>query len=92
MLMGLPNLDGSFTMTLYLPKTGSTNSFSAIQSAEDVQDFFKREFGSAIPLMPNYVSEFLQNPQGSLGTLTLNNWIFQDNLSFCFLDINISIN
>ena len=43
MLMGLANLDGSFTMTLYLPDRGPV-SFSKIKTREEITTFFKRDF------------------------------------------------
>ena len=39
MLIALPNLDGSFTVTLFLPKEGAT-SFESLQSETAVQKFF----------------------------------------------------
>ena len=49
MLMALPNLDGSFTMTLYLPRTGE-NSFETLKTKEDLQSYFERiTHGPPIP-------------------------------------------
>ena len=43
MLIALPNLDGSFTVTLFLPRKGE-NSFEQLRTSADVLAFFKRNF------------------------------------------------
>lgn len=75
MMMALANRDGSFTVTLYLPKTGRQVAFDLIQDDNDVLNLFETEFPDALPLMPQAVSEFRQNPQGQLGTVRLSKWI-----------------
>ena len=81
MLMALANLDGSFTMTLYLPdkplaKGGSGVSFETVTSREDVQALFKRDFADAFPLMPRYREDFIDNPVGRLGTVHCHSWAY----------------
>lgn len=71
MMMALANRDGSFTVTIYLPK----KSFEKLKTADSVREMFEREFKDAIPLMPNFVDEFLNHPQGTLGTVRCDNWI-----------------
>jgi kynurenine 3-monooxygenase len=73
MLIALPNLDGSFTATLFLAKRGA-NSFGLLKTAADVQEFFHREFPGAAALMPDLASEFFENPQGLLGTVYTDGW------------------
>ncbi|MBC7372195.1 MAG: FAD-dependent monooxygenase [Bdellovibrionaceae bacterium] len=80
MMMALANLDGSQTVTLYLPKTGPV-SFEKIKTRSEIETFFKNEFPDAIALMPDYVSEFENNPQGALGTVRCSNWIFGDSVA-----------
>ena len=74
MLMGLANLDGSFTMTLYLPSDGPV-SFSKIKTPEEIESFFKRDFPDAISLMPDFVDDFLNNPASSLSTVRCAPWV-----------------
>lgn len=84
MMMALANLDGSFTMTVYLPKKTDTNkpwSFERVQSKAQIEEFFKSEFKDAIPLMPNYIPEFLEHPQGTLGTVRCSKWVFNDSIA-----------
>jgi kynurenine 3-monooxygenase len=73
MLIALPNLDGSFTVTLFLAKRG-TNSFEQLRTPADVEAFFAREFPSAQALMPDLAREFFANPQGLLGTVYTDRW------------------
>jgi kynurenine 3-monooxygenase len=73
MLIALPNPDASFTATLFLAKRGA-DSFASLRSPVDVDAFFAREFPSARALMPNLVAEFLEHPQGELGTVYTEGW------------------
>lgn len=74
MLMALPNLDGSFTMTVYLPSHTHSPHFGELNDQEQIQRYLSQEFPDAIELMPNAVDEFLRNPQGRLGTVRLHHW------------------
>lgn len=76
MMMGLANLDGSFTMTLYMPK----EKMAGVRSRRDVEELFKSEFPDAIPLMPDYQDEFINHPQGRLGTVRTTRWVYEDSV------------
>jgi kynurenine 3-monooxygenase len=78
MLMALPNLDGSFTMTLYMPKSGAFPSFETVKSETDIVRLFESEFKDAIAMMPDYLKEYLENPQGILGTVRAFPWQVKD--------------
>jgi kynurenine 3-monooxygenase len=80
MLMGLANGDGSFTMTLYLRKEGP-KSFSEVKTEKQIQDLFQSEFSDAVPLMPNYLEEFKNHPQGALGTVRCSQWVLDDSVA-----------
>ena len=73
MLIALPNLDGSFTVTLFMPYEG-TQSFSALQTEEDVLTFFKAEFPDTLAHMPHLAQEFFENPTGDLVTVRCGPW------------------
>ncbi|MEE8411068.1 MAG: NAD(P)/FAD-dependent oxidoreductase [Acidobacteriota bacterium] len=73
MLMGLPNPDGSFTGTLYLPCEGK-NSFEQLTDNRAVLAFFEREFPDALPLLPALTREFAAHPTGELGTVRCSPW------------------
>jgi kynurenine 3-monooxygenase len=74
MLIALPNLDKTFTCTLFFPFEGET-SFSQLNTRERVSDFFAKTFPDAALLMPNHVQEFFANPTSSLVTVKCFPWI-----------------
>jgi kynurenine 3-monooxygenase len=73
MMIALPNLDGSFTCTLFWPFEGP-NSFAALRTEADVLGFFRDQFPDAVPLLPSLAEEFLTNPTGSLVTVRCQPW------------------
>jgi kynurenine 3-monooxygenase len=83
MLIALPNLDGSFTCTLFSPFNGPL-SFDTIRSKEDVLSFFKKYFPDVIPLMPTLLEDFVSNPTSSL--VTIHAWPWYKNNSLLMGD------
>lgn len=81
MLMALANNDNSFTLTLYLPKKNHQWSFDTITNASRVRELFQSEFSDVIDQIPNLESQFLENPQGSLGTVRFSQWHFEDSIA-----------
>ena len=77
MLIALPNADGSFTATLFLPNSGE-ESFEALKSEQDVWRLFERRFADAIPLLPDFEEQFFENPTGHLETIRCRPWSFED--------------
>ncbi len=73
MFIGLPNLDGSFTGTLFLPEEG-VNSFAELKTAKDVNDFFVAKFPDTSDLIPDLVDQFFKNPSSNLGTVWVDKW------------------
>jgi len=76
MLIALPNLDGSFTATLFLPNEGA-DSFAELRTAARVGAFFSRNFGDAVPLLHDLAGTFLANPTGTLGTIRCRPWRYR---------------
>lgn len=77
MCIALPNAEGSFTVTLFLPSTplhADGPAFSRLNTREAVEQFFRRDFADAVPLMPDYLEDFTRNPTGLLATLYLDRW------------------
>lgn len=74
MLIALPNLDGSFTCTLFLPFEGQP-SFGSLKSKTDIEEFFQAQFPDALKLMPELVEEFTKNPTSSLVTIQSYPWV-----------------
>ena len=77
MLIALPNLDKTFTCTLFFPFEGEM-SFEKLDSKEKVESFFNKNFPDAVPLMPDFVNEFFNNPTSSLVTVKCFPWIRED--------------
>ena len=73
MLIALPNQDGSFTATLFLPLQGAV-SFAALRSTRAIDDFLSANFADAHALMPQGSADFQRNPTGSLGTVYAAGW------------------
>ncbi|MDX5480456.1 MAG: FAD-dependent monooxygenase, partial [Hymenobacteraceae bacterium] len=76
MMIALPNIDGSFTCTLFFPYEGE-RSFSAIQNEEDLFSFFNEVFPDAVPLMPELAQDYFANPVGSLVTVKCFPWSYE---------------
>jgi kynurenine 3-monooxygenase len=74
MLIALPNLDGSFTVTLFLPYSNSDYCFDNLTTAEKVMEYFTKEYPDAVTLMPELTKEFFENPTGPLGTIKCSPW------------------
>ncbi len=74
MLIALPNLDGSFTVTLFLPYENSDYCFENLTTPEMVSEYFKKEFPDVLDLIPNLTEEFFNNPVGAMGTVKCDPW------------------
>ena len=74
MLIALPNLDGSFTVTLFLPYSDSDYCYDTLTTPEMVTEYFEKEFPDVLELIPNLAEEFFENPTGPLGTIKCSPW------------------
>eukprot|EP00493_Phyllostaurus_siculus_P002394 UN02407 len=76
-LMGLANLDGSFTGTIYIDNKGP-ESFETLQTDEEITNFMKKYYSDAIPAlgsMPYILNQLKENPVGLLGSIKLQSTI-----------------
>ncbi len=73
MLIALPNVDGSFTATLFLPKSGP-DGFAGLTDPDRVERFLRANFPDVVELMPNRLREFAAHPTGFLGTVHAEPW------------------
>ena len=73
MLIALPNLDCSFTVTLFMPNHGPI-SFDSLTEKPLVMDFFQEVFPDVVPLIPNLADEFFANPTGFMVTVRAAPW------------------
>lgn len=79
MLIALPNLDGSFTVTLFLSFNEGEFNFNNLISEDRIREFFKKEFPDALELMPNLIEDFNDNPSSPLGTVKCTPWHYEGN-------------
>src|SRR6202045_3036754 len=80
MMIALPNPDSSFTCTLFWEFEGP-RSFATTRASDDVRRFFEEEFPDAVPLMPNLLDDFKNNPTGSLVTIRCAPWHYKDKVA-----------
>jgi kynurenine 3-monooxygenase len=73
MLIALPNADGSFTATLFLPREGQPG-FDTLAEAAAVRAFFREQFADVDALIPDLEQQFATHPQGRLATLYCEHW------------------
>lgn len=79
MLIALPNIDGSFTLTLFFPYDGEV-SFNSLDTDEKVMDFFQKTFPDTLPLIPDLLKDYNENPTASLVTVRCSPWHYQDKI------------
>ena len=84
MCIALPNTEGSFTVTLFLPSQTppdearraqeATPSFASLPDAAAAAAFFREQFPGLLPLIPRFAEDYDSNPVGALSTLYLDRW------------------
>jgi kynurenine 3-monooxygenase len=80
MLIALPNLDGSFTVTLFLAYEGGKYNFGNLNNKEIVDEYFSTIYPDAYNLMPELDTEFFENPTAALGTVRCSPWYHKKTL------------
>jgi kynurenine 3-monooxygenase len=74
MCIALPNTEGSFTVTLFLPAQGAAPSFATLPDAAAATAFFSEQFPGLPPLIPRFSEDYASHPVGTLSTLYLDRW------------------
>jgi kynurenine 3-monooxygenase len=74
MLIALPNFDGSFTCTLFMPFDGHQHCFNNLTSKEKVNAFFKEVFPDFFDMMPNIAEAWEDHPLSSLAIIRCFPW------------------
>jgi kynurenine 3-monooxygenase len=74
MLIALPNFDGSFTCTLFMPIYNEEYCFSRLDSKESVESFFKEVFPDFYRIMPNVADTWDDFPMSSLAIIRCFPW------------------
>lgn len=77
MLIALPNIDGSFTCTLFMNQEGEL-SFDALDNKAKVTAFFDEYFKSAVPLLNNPVHDFMSKAPSPLCLVHIYPWIINN--------------
>ena len=75
MLIALPNLDGSFTCTLFMPHEGK-ESFEMLTTDQEIIAFWKAYFPDTVEIMPNFLDDFKKNPTSALVTMKCYPWTY----------------
>ncbi len=73
MLIALPNEDGSFTCTLFMPFEGE-NSFETLKDDRAVITFFKDTFPDFYEICPNLIDSWHDHPLSSLSIVRCYPW------------------
>lgn len=74
MLIALPNFDGSFTCTLFMPFDGHKHCFNALTSKDKVDAFFKEVFTDFYEMMPDVADSWEKHPLSSLAIIRCFPW------------------
>jgi kynurenine 3-monooxygenase len=80
MLIALPNLDGSFTCTLFMPFEGE-NSLEELKDIKLVEAFFAKNFPDATDVIPKLAEDFFKNPTSTLVTMKCFPWAYEDKIA-----------
>ena len=66
MLIALPNEDGSFTCTLFMPFENDKYAFKQLDSDDKIEAFVKEIFPDFYEMIPNLIENWHQNPLSSM--------------------------
>jgi len=80
MFIAMPNLDGSFTCTLFMPFEGA-ESFEKLTTEEATRQFFTTHFPSVMPDIDNLCGDFFRNPTSALVTIKCYPWTYWDKVA-----------
>lgn len=77
MLIALPNFDGSFTCTLFMPFDNHEYCFNNLTTKEKVTTFFKEVFPDFYDMMPEVADSWDNHPLSSLAIIRCFPWTHQ---------------
>ncbi|MFS4494205.1 FAD-dependent oxidoreductase [Maribacter sp. 2308TA10-17] len=80
MLIAMPNLDGSFTCTLFMPFEGEV-SFENLKTKEQAKSFFLIHFPNVMQVMDDLLEDFFKNPTSAMVTMKCYPWTYWDKVA-----------
>ncbi len=80
MLIAMPNLDGTFTCTLFMPFEGET-SFESIKNEQQADTFFENYFPDIKDEISNLKKDFFKNPTSAMVTIKCFPWSYFDKIT-----------
>ncbi len=80
MFIAMPNLDGSFTCTLFLPFEGKV-SFENLKEKNQIREFFQEYFPDVISDIDNLAEDFIKNPTSAMVTMKCYPWTYWDKVA-----------
>lgn len=80
MLIAMPNLNGSFTSTLFLPFEGEI-SFENIKTEQQAEDFFSNWFPDIKDSISNLTRDFFNHPTSAMVTIKCFPWTYWDKVA-----------
>lgn len=80
MFIAMPNIDGSFTCTLFMPFDGEV-SFESIKTKKDAAQFFNTYFPNVKNEIENLSEDFFKNPTSAMVTMKCYPWTYWDKVA-----------
>jgi kynurenine 3-monooxygenase len=80
MLIAMPNINGSFTCTLFLPFEGPV-SFESITTEKEADAFFEKYFPDIKGEISNLKRDFFRNPTSAMVTMKCYPWTYGDKVA-----------
>lgn len=80
MFIAMPNLDGSFTCTLFMPFEGEV-SFEKIKTKDEAKSFFGTYFPNVMADIENLTEDFFNNPTSAMVTMKCYPWTYWDKVA-----------
>ncbi len=80
MFIAMPNLDGSFTCTLFMPFEGEI-SFESIKTKKEAVHFFNTYFPNVRNEIENLAHDFFKNPTSAMVTMKCYPWTYWDKVA-----------
>ena len=79
MLIASPDLEDTFTATLFLPFKGN-DSFEELNNERKVLNFFSTQFPDIVPYTPGLVEQFFANSPSPIVSIKCNPWTHKDKI------------